>query len=210
MFSGGLYLNNAVPPVPVLAINGGQTVIGTRADYARSHNSLIVPLIPSLPGVQQVDVAGAVFEKWQFGGHVWFNALDFARKLDLQGRQSKPSRWFQKAAQQWKGMVSKFDLGSLSIRYSQPFSTTVTPDPERCLVYPSFSLGFLILLSVRSFAANDKRSGMVKEGHNRRQYQRVFQALLGRLPEDCRARSQGQGRGGPEGVGLVSGESLHT
>ena len=120
--------------------------------------------------------------------------------MGFKGVHSTPSIWINKGKSCWEGLMLKYELGSLSLRKSIPYGQrNLHLEPERCLPWPGFSIGFLLVISLRSSLGANAKNGLVESGDTAKAFRRIFDALCDRLPQDSGSAPRGPGAGGRQG-----------
>ncbi|CAK0834527.1 unnamed protein product, partial [Prorocentrum cordatum] len=142
-------------------------------------------VVPDGPGTKGITVQGAAFESHRFSGRLYFDFNAICVGLGLQKNHSKSSKWFNKRRQRWEVLSVKYGGSGMCLRKSVPYGAQ--PDdlaqPERCLMFPSVSARFTLLLALRSSAAVHARHGLL-HGGSRDAFERLFNGLLGKIPEN--------------------------
>ena len=154
-------------------------------DISTKHQMDSLSIVPGKPGYPALDVECAVFCYPGTGGHVWVNFKHLVECLGLQAVVGNPCDWFRKRADRWDSLAQDHGLSTLAVRPSQPYKKAdLEKFPERCLLFPSVSVHFLLFLSERSAWAWSSRHGKLSEEKARKAFDRVFQGLMAHLPPD--------------------------
>ncbi|CAK0820040.1 unnamed protein product, partial [Prorocentrum cordatum] len=154
-------------------------------DIASRHRMGKFQISPASPGDTGIVFEGAAFESERFSGRLYFNFLQIAVALGLQNSHANASAWFHKRRQRWEQTSQRFGGSGLCLRPSVPYGRLPDDDTdaERCLMFPSISLRFTVLLTLRSFAATHTRHGLLKSD-SKDACEKVFIGLIAKLPVD--------------------------
>ena len=170
----------------VVCIDKGATVVCKVADMRTTHVERKVFLSPPAPGVAPIQVEAAIFEFWQYSGHVFISLYDL-RDAVLPGSDMMGWRWWQKKVPSMQNTASKYQLGANSYLPGMPYGERGRRDtPERCLAFPSVSVSLLLVTCLRSAFTTSQTKGRVREDDVRQALGVVFEGMMKHLPLDCR------------------------
>eukprot|EP00959_Pyramimonas_sp_CCMP1952_P362485 7591167-Pyramimonas_sp.AAC.1 len=152
------------------------------AAFRSAHQVRDVELIPKSTEGSAVVLRIAFFEHLTPDGYGYVDFQHLVSALNLTDRShSNGSAWFHKRSKAWNHLGTRFGL-TCSMKASMPYGAQADTPPERCLPFPSMSLKFLLLMSLRSSRAPSERHGLLK-GDSKVAFLRVFDAFMGLLPD---------------------------
>ncbi len=165
----------------------GASPVGTRDELLRRHTLREVVLVPGGPGRPSVTVLAAIFEKWDFCGHV-FISLERLKMSILPGSSSMGPKWWQKKKGSLETSSSQYNLGTWAFRPSMPYGATgdASSAPQRCLMFSSISVGLLLVTCMRSCFTSSRQKGLVREDDVRVALAEAFNGMMKHMPlERC-------------------------
>ena len=152
------------------------------ANYVRNHRIGSFTIVDASPGFQEIIVVGAAFEYDRGSGRLFLNFIDFVKRLNLV-KNRNGSDWFGKRSARWRATAEKFGGTFDCLKPSIPYKVADQEgSPEKCLEFPSMSLRFLVLFSLRCSWAASERHGRLQEEADRIAFQRVYKGIMAKLP----------------------------
>ena len=161
--------------------------MGPLTEVKARHVTRSLVLSPPQTGIAPITVDGAVFEMWDYSGHVFINV--YSLRDALFGSKSEHMGWkfWQKKVSSLEAICAKYHLGHNAWRPGMPFGEKGNvSEPERCLTFPSISVALLLTMSLRAAFTTAQSKGRVRETEVREGLGRVFEGMMKHLPLDHR------------------------
>ena len=152
--------------------------------YQSAHHLCTVCLVKPSPCRPEISVQAAVFEHHSIDGYMWVNFSDLMMKLNVEKTHGKASEWFQIRADRWRSVNEKFFHGQFGVLSSQSYGSVADSPRRRCLMFPSVSVKFLVLLALRSAHSGNRNHGLLQTPGSKEAFRLLFESLLGHLPSD--------------------------
>ena len=192
---------------PLWCVHGGETAVGAESDMVQRHVLRDIILVPGRPGHQPVLVEAAVFEKWDYAGHV-FVSLEGLKRSILPQSRAMCAKWWQKKEPSLQTSIKKFQLGRWALRPSMPYGAEGerTADAHRCLPFATVSISLLVVMCIRSCHTSSRQKGRIDEDDVREALSETLSGILLHLPLERHGFYKLFGQLRREGVSAQGGE----
>ena len=161
--------------------------LGSCISYKQRHTLCRVTLTKGAPGSPGLPVTAAIFEKWDWGGHVWISQQGLMTALEVPDSVGG-WKWWQNRKSNIEKMRNKFSLGNYCCRPAIPHrAADADASPERCLTFASISVGSLLVLALRSGCSTNKKSGLISDPEGSAAFRKLYNGMMAYVPQDMLA-----------------------
>ena len=142
-------------------------------------------LAPERGGSPAFKVECAIFQWPFFGWRMWVNVGDLYDVLNLKlVKKGTGATWFNKYLPRWTEIAAKCGLTLAAVRPSHQSNLAPADEEVRVLPFPSVSIVFLLMHSIRAAYCKAKASGRCENEDGRLAFERLAHGMLDCVPKD--------------------------